>query len=162
MNRSRKRAAQRQTQYAISGERIPTPRPTDWKGVAVLVTALVGAAGFLWNKLEGCAERTRSDAVQAASYQTLAEGIDALTKRVSTLEQAVVALPTLFSKKQADAEKLVAPVKQPAPLTKSPSGAVDWARASGAVVLTPPDELFQKMSGLPSFDEVQRAAEPKN
>ena len=161
MKRSKARREKRE-QFAISGERIPSTRPIDWKGVAVMITALLGVAGFFWNKAEGCVEKDRSDAVQAASYDTLAKGITELTTRVSALEQAVVALPSLFTKRQGDAEKLVAPVKQPAPLAKIQLGAADYAKAAGAVVLTPPDELFQKMSGLPSFDDVKQAAEPKN
>jgi len=130
--------------------------------VPTLATALLAVLVFFWNKAEGCAEKLRADAVQAASYDALAKGITELTTRVSALEQAVVSLPSLFTKRQGDAEKLVAPVKQPAPLTKMPLGAADYATATGAVVLRPPDELFQKISGLPTFDAVKQTAEPKN
>lgn len=117
-------------------------KATDWKGIATLITALLAVLGFFWNKIDGCAQATRVDAVQAASYDTLGAKLGELTERVSALEQALVRLPELFKAKQAEAAKLVSTVKPPTP---------------GVVMLQAPEALFQK-SGLPQFDALQKEA----
>jgi hypothetical protein len=117
----------------------------DWKGIAALIGALLAVAGFVWNKAEGCAQANRSDRVQAASYDAVAQSVGALSERVSALEQAMIKLPGLFTKKQAEAEKAVSSVKRmPSP-------------PEANILLTAPEVLFQK-SGLPEFKVLKEEA----
>ena len=85
----------------------PPRRKPDWKGIATLVTALAAAAGFVWNKVEGCYDRSHSQAVQSASYEALAGKMEGVYTRVGVLEEVVRMLPTLFTKRQGDAERMV-------------------------------------------------------
>lgn len=137
--------------HALSDE--PPRKTRDWKGIAALVTALVAAAGFVWNKAEGCYDRVHNQAVQAASYEATAGKIEDLYVRVATLEHVMHLLPSLFNKKAADAEKLVgvlAPVKS-AP--EPPVGVTESVDA-GIPPPAPPERVFQK-SGLPPFQKLQ-------
>ena len=132
--------------HALSDE--PPKKTRDWKGIAALVTALVAAAGFVWNKAEGCYDRAHNQSIQAASYEATAGKIEDLYVRLGALEHVIQMLPSLFTKKAADAEKLVgvlAPAK-PAPVPEVPD--------AGMPPPAPPERVFQK-SGLPQFQKLQ-------
>jgi hypothetical protein len=126
------------------------PKRWDWKGLATLITALLAVLGFFWNKAEGCSQANQSSKVQQVSYEALAAKLDGLYDRVGTIEQVVRLLPALFSKKQADAEKMVSSLPKFKP-GELPKVVVPTA------VLEPPEKLFQK-SQLPTFQELKAQA----
>jgi len=114
----------------------------DWKNISVAVTACLAVAGFVWNKAEGCVDRMNNRAVQEASYKALAGKVDTLFGRMERVEQALIALPSLFDKKRPDAKRLVEPM------------------SAATIELTPPGRLFVK-SGLPKFEQIQDQGELK-
>ena len=131
-------------------------RKPDWKGIATLITALAAAAGFAWNKVEGCYDRTHNQAVQSASYEALAGKMEGIYTRVGVLEEVVRMLPSLFTKRQGDAERMVRTLHSapPEPAPWKPEGAVKEVSAS---VPGAPEKLFKK-SDLPAFKEIQDKA----
>jgi hypothetical protein len=129
------------------------PKRPDWKGLSALIGAGLAVAGFVWNKAEGCMDRAVNQQVQAASYEALASKVDALYGRLDRLEGAVLQLPTLFTKRKADARRLVAPVKTvDEPVLAPPDLAMS---RTDQPVLTPPEKLFER-SGLPTFQQLQK------
>jgi len=81
--------------HALSDE--PPKKTRDWKGIAALVTALVAAAGFVWNKAEGCYDRAHNQSIQAASYEATAGKIEDLYVRLGALEHVIQMLPPVLT-----------------------------------------------------------------
>ena len=138
----------------------PPMKRTDWKGIAVMITAIVGALGFCWNAGKGCYDQGKTQAVQSASYEVLAGKVEGLYARVATLEAVLRMLPSLFQKNAPMAEKMVStlhgPLPEPAPWEPPTRVPVD-AGGEASIHLAPPEQLFQK-SGLPTFQKLQERA----
>ena len=127
----------------------PPMKRTDWKGLAVMITAVVGALGFFWNAGKGCYDAGQTQATQAASYDALAGKVEALYVRIGVLEEVLRMLPSLFTKKAPEAERMVGAL----PLPKGVGAThpeVDMAAPPA-----PPSHGFQK-SGLPTFQKLQQ------
>jgi len=65
----------------------------DWKSLAIIVTALTGALGFAWNKVEMYVEQHVQRTASAGTYQVIAKRVDELYQRVETLESHSYTMP---------------------------------------------------------------------
>jgi hypothetical protein len=145
------------------------PKKRDWKGIAALITALIAAAGFVWNKVEASIDRWTANEVQKVSYDTLAETVNDLTIRLQVLERTC-------KPREVDANGVVDAVREMLTRWHKPELAAGTGIATGlehegmtAEMVTveaeeeaeaPPEpEKDFPESGLPSFQAIQRQIE---
>jgi hypothetical protein len=143
----------------------------DWKGIALILTALVGAGGAVWNKAEmyfqNYQQRQTAQVQQAATggaYEAMATRLDELFMRIEALEAKakvqteyvpVETVPPPPSALGAGAGAAPDPVEAVAEADETPEPPPD------AVAPEPKPEPVSKRfsrARLPEFEAVQQAA----
>ena len=114
----------------------------DWKALALVIAALGGATGAIWNKVDSMLEKAITLRTQQGVYETLAKKLGEIDIRLASLEKAHE--PKIPGKK---AKPMEAPKASDAP-------------AAIMLMGISPAEKFEAAK-LPSFKMIQKKAESK-
>ena len=58
----------------------------DWRGFTIVLAALAGIGGAIWNKVDAMVEKALAARTQQGVYELLAEKLDDVSARLATLE----------------------------------------------------------------------------
>ena len=127
----------------------------DWRGLAIVLAALAGIGGAIWNKLDAAIEKALAARTQQGVYEVLANKLDDVALRLAAIEASHAidgkALP------QPKPPTLMQPVRGSetgkAPAPPLPAAAMIVVDADGV-----PDTTFGAAK-LPSFQTIQKRAE---
>jgi hypothetical protein len=122
----------------------------DWRGLAIVIAAVAGIVGAVWNKLDAAVDKALAARTQQGVYEVLAAKLDDVALRLTTLEA-----------KHLAEGKTGAPVKPPAtprdkPVPGSESGRAPEPPPSDAMTMAVP--MFSAAQ-LPSFATIQKRAQ---
>lgn len=144
---------------------------TDWKGIAMLVAALTGALGFVWNKVELYFQNDRTSTNEVATegaYDTVATRLDELFFKIEILEKTNRVETHYTPPDTVKDEPLeVVPIPELPPKAKMKAKAKPQPKPSSAPAMPiekPSDPKQQHVSKrferarLPEFKAVQKAA----
>lgn len=127
----------------------------DWKALAIVLAALAGLGGAIWNRVDATIEKALAAKTQQGVYELLATKLDDVASRLDKLEKAhvVVPVPPVLVPKQPSPIKPQPPVL-PSPVEQGSLIPTSETMAATVVVVEP---MFQAIR-LPSFEQVQQAA----
>ena len=93
----------------------------DWKAMAIVLAALGGFGGAVWNKIDSIVEKTMVARTQQGVYDLLAQRMDNMDKRLGEIETVLVkkTASTELGSKEAQQVKAVAVMTESAG-TKAP------------------------------------------
>jgi hypothetical protein len=112
----------------------------DWKALALVLAAIGGFGGAIWNKIDSIIDRALAARTQQGVYEALAQRMDEMSVRVNALEVAHAPKPPLPARIPTKAE--------PPPPEVSP--------ATAEAAPAPPVQF--KSARLPSFQAIQQRA----
>ena len=130
---------------------------TDWRSLLLVLTALTGAMGFAWNKVELYVQQYRAaeieqvarntDAAAGGAYEALATRIDELFVKVESLE------------KKARIQTHYVPITTDSPPVEEPITIADEVRE--VIAEAKPKLVSDRYPSarLPEFKQVQQAAQ---
>jgi len=72
----------------------------DWKAMAIVLAALAGFGGAIWNKVDAIVDRALAARTQQGVYEILVQRLDEMGQRLDALEAG----PTLRNLRQAPAK----------------------------------------------------------
>lgn len=160
-------------------EALKAATKVDWKGIALIITALTGALGFAWNKVELYVQQyqqqktqqqvTNTDAAAGGAYEAIATRLDELFLKVEVLERQLnVKVDYVPLEAVPDPEpprSLGAAAGFAEPMTREePEPEPDEMEDLGAIGVTAPPVKPEpvskrfKRARLPEFEAVQQAA----
>lgn len=126
----------------------------DWRGLAIVIAAVAGIVGAVWNKLDAAIEKALAARTQQGVYEVLANKLDDVALRLTALEAAHV--PDGKVVPQPMPPKPVKPIPGSesgrAPTPPAPAAAMVMVDADGV-----PDTTFGAAK-LPSFQTIQQRA----
>lgn len=136
----------------------------DWKAMAIALTALTGALGFAWNKvelyfqddqqqqlkLEQAYDSKVAQQATGGAYEALATRLDELFSRIEVLEKKARVKPSY--------EVPPAPLGQPVMFGRGGGGSLELRSLEQPKTDELAPQKFQK-ARLPDFQAVQKAAE---
>lgn len=137
----------------------------DWKGVASVAGVIVAITSLLWNKIDGCIDRSYNRKLAETSYSTLAKKVDELTVAVVVMQnfmgivtKVVGPFPSVTrqpDKSTVDSiSKLLGDIyTEPKSTASTGTGSVDFMMSRGSMKS---DELKEV---LPKFEDIERKAE---
>lgn len=122
----------------------------DWRGLALVLAALAGIGGAVWNKLDAMVDKALTARTQQGVYEVLATKLDDMSVRLAALEAAHVAKP-----------EPPTPTVPNKPIPGSESGRAPAPKPPDAVTVTANavPEVAYKSARLPSFQAIQRHAQ---
>ena len=91
----------------------------DWKAMAIVLAALAGFGGAIWNKVDALFEKALQLRTQRGVYEVLAEKLDAVAERLEKIELAPPAQRDVAF--AAAAMGAPAPEPEPSPAKRLPS-----------------------------------------
>lgn len=65
----------------------------DWKAMAIVVAALAGLGGAIWNRVDALAEKVLASRTQQGVYELLAQRLDTVDQRLGAVEKALEGKP---------------------------------------------------------------------
>ncbi len=110
----------------------------DWKGIALVLTAVGGLSGALWNKAEAWIYEQRTERTQGGAYALLARRVDELYQRVEACE------PRLDEPAEASAPVEAHALADGPPAVPTPPVGVEYERAR-----LPAFQIIQEQAGTP-------------
>jgi hypothetical protein len=120
----------------------------DWKALALVLAALAGFGGAIWNRVDAIIEKAMASRTQQGVYELLAGRLDEVALRLDKLEKAHA----------IEAPAVGPPTPSPAlrpPVAPEEHGALAPVVGETAVAV---DVSEFKAARLPSFQQVQQAA----
>lgn len=125
----------------------------DWRGLALVLAALAGIGGAIWNRLDSIVERALAARTQQGVYEVLATKIDDISLRLASLEATHVPTPAVPAPTPAAPD-------EPVPGSKSGRVPSSMRPPDAAVVMIDAvPEVTYKAARLPSFQTIQRRAQ---
>ena len=64
----------------------------DWKAIALIITALIGAGGAVWNTASSYIDKMISNRTQAGAYEKLADSIESIYDRLDKIDSEIQAI----------------------------------------------------------------------
>jgi len=126
----------------------------DWRGLALVLAALAGIGGAVWNKLDSIVEKTLTARTQQGVYEVLASKLDDMSARIESLETShgiKPKPPAAPDKSGPDNET----GRAPTPISDAAMAAVVTVDAGGPIA---PAEPTFNAAQLPSFRAIQQKA----
>ena len=121
----------------------------DWKAMALVLGALGGCTGAVWNSVDSWLTGLRQDRMQRGTYGLLSTRIDELYERVEVCEELLLDEPEAGS------------IDDGAGMPHPPGVAVSEEEAPVPVEVTPqspPEPVAYKKARLPEYGAIQQAA----
>jgi hypothetical protein len=125
----------------------------DWRGLAIVLAAVAGIGGAIWNKLDAAIEKALAARTQQGIYEVLANKLDDVALRLTALEAAHVTKGTIAPPKPPSAPMQPIPGSETGRAPLAPTEAMVMVDVDGV-----PDTTFGAAK-LPSFQTIQKRAE---
>ena len=108
----------------------------DWKALAVVLTALAGIGGAMWNWMNAAADRMLAYGTQKGAYEIVSQHIEVLDRRLASIERAHGIVPAETVQADPDGlDDMLAETPAPSPLE------------------------LKSTRPMPTFDRIERAAQ---
>lgn len=123
----------------------------DWRGLAIVLAAVAGIVGAVWNKLDAVVEKALAARTQQGVYEVLADKLDDLSARLVALEGMHAA--------KGEAPRPATPRSPDKPIPGSETGQAPKPVDAATVAVAEPsiDKAFTSAQ-LPSFQTIQKHA----
>jgi len=126
----------------------------DWKALALVLAALGGLGGAIWNRVDSWVEKALAARTQQGVYEVLAQRMDEISARLEALEATHTIKGVAPTHTSTKAEPTVTQVATTVPVKATPV----LNALEKRVLLLAPEAMQFKRARLPSFQILQQRA----